>query len=507
MRQLRSHSLRPARRNRGMFFFLLAVSISYWYCLPVMSQSLITYSEFRAYDVLLVILGVILLFNYRKLRTFFNQDKPGQAMLYFCLWATASFPLTIIWVIRAHRPDWILVTCIFLFHLWGFFLFYAAVRIYIKTRAECQIILDVFLVIGGIESLIICLQGLHIIPRFWSSLYDAYGDVATATLGPNRAMPGHALVLVFMVAVAYWRNQPVVGIKRVAIAAIVALLAVIASAITGSRTTALVLIVFLICSLFWRGINLRVVGFSVLLVVGFALFVPGSLKVRLTETYEYRVSSRLKKVQGRGTLDEFQAIDAGRYRDWVGTLQTLPRVPWVVPFGAGFNSFRFVISPYGLVEDTSAHNIYLTLICEVGLLGLFLYLLWFWRIWRETSALTAFCVQNKKKRRMFLPLEVKPLLIGMAVSLSAGEILLTYRPAFSFMGMFLMVCGVFNHRAFVTGVAREGQLVSQRAASRRLKDRRTAYTSRRLIRQQAIFGQQSRGRLTDAPCQPLNTNP
>src|SRR4030095_10186607 len=84
------------RFSLGMSVLLLAVSVSYWYCLPVMTQSLFSYNELRGYDFLLGILILVLLGRYRKeLSLFFKQDLPGRWLLRFSLWATATFPVTV----------------------------------------------------------------------------------------------------------------------------------------------------------------------------------------------------------------------------------------------------------------------------------------------------------------------------------------------------------------------------------------------------------------------------
>jgi O-antigen ligase len=104
----------------------------------------------------------------------------------------------------------------------------------------------------------------------------------------------------------------------------------------------------------------------------------------------------------------------------------------------------------------SAHNVYLTLIVEVGVVGLILYLLWLKSIWNESSS------QPSKSRGWrggggdegFSSVDLKALLIALAVSLWGGEILYPYRPAFAFMGMFLFLCAVMNHQALRKGGAR-----------------------------------------------------
>jgi hypothetical protein len=139
----------------GMFVFVLIISVSYWYCLPVTTQSIIRYSEFRGYDFLLLLLAIVLVFKYwHKLRLFFRHDKPGRWILRFSIWASITFIMTIVHTLMYRPTFYILMTFVMLFHLWGFVLAYAAVRIFVTERRQCFVLLDVFLVAGLIEALI-----------------------------------------------------------------------------------------------------------------------------------------------------------------------------------------------------------------------------------------------------------------------------------------------------------------------------------------------------------------
>jgi O-antigen ligase len=121
--------------------------------------------------------------------------------------------------------------------------------------------------------------------------------------------------------------------------------------------------------------------------------------------------------------------------------------PWLIPFGGGFNNYQQVS------DGPSAHNIYITLVTECGIIGLYLYMMWLIWIWRETSRATTWAKKAKRQARpAFVPSDVKPLLVAMVVSLFAGEIVYPYRPCFSFMGVFLFLVAVLNHRALVSGV-------------------------------------------------------
>ena len=188
--------------------------------------------------------------------------------------------------------------------------------------------------------------------------------------------------------------------------------------------------------------------FLLLLVPAVIMFAPGSLEDRINAIFDKRMSSRLEVETGTDAVSRFQAVDAGRYVIWKRSAERIIQErPWVIPFGGGINSFWINIQ-----VDSTAHNAYLTLIAEVGVLGLFLYLRWLWTSWREANRLS----RNTRGARgrgssRFSPSDMKALILAMAVSLFAGEIVSPVRPAFTFMGMLLFVYGVLTHPALVFG--------------------------------------------------------
>jgi O-antigen ligase len=458
-----------ASLRRPMFLFLILVSLSYWYCLPIATQSLIRYSEFRGYDILLIGLIATLLFKYRaRLGKFFRQEGSGRWIFRFSLWATATFIVTIVSSIVGDRVSWAFVTLIFLFHLWGFVLVFAAIRIFVKTRAQCYLLLDTFLVCALIEAGIISLQGLGFLPRFWSDLYAGYGAMAfSGTLGPNRTMPGHAMVLAIGVAFSYGRNFRTVGWKRGMLALGTAAFALVALGMTASRTAWAACIVFAVFSVIGRRPQPALIAFVMLVAVTVFSIVPETAEQRISEIYQWRVASKLatpgsvENEEAEGAVSTIEKLDPRRVELWTEGVRAIIARPYLIPFGGGFNNYR-----YSVAEGVSAHNLYITLIGEVGLIGLLLYLGWLRGIWRESSSLTRTARKLKKRgAKVFLPVDMQALLIAFMVSLLAGEILYPYRPAFTFLGMFLFVCAVLNHRSLVLGDD-QPEMRSQRHSAR-----------------------------------------
>jgi hypothetical protein len=431
-----------------MYFWLIMLSVSYWYCLPVISTSAFGYNEFRGYDLLLLGGAVVMLFKYwRSLSQFFRQDMPGKWLLRFCLWATVMSPVSLAWNLWTHQLSMTGVVLMDLFHLWGFTLAYAAFRVFVRTRRQCLVLLGIFLSVGVIEAVIICFQSIHVLPVFWSDRYAGYGDKAfSGTLGMNRTLPGHAMVLLLSVAFTCLYNFRVVGMRIVTLAGAASMLGLAGLLVAGSRTAWVVAAAFFGMAFLHRRLALPMIAFTGAVAVLFLALAPDSFKERATEMYDYKISAKLATVNSDNLVEQFQAVDSGRLNIWIGGLKTLLQKPFIIPFGLGF------INCGSVVKAGSAHNVYITLIVELGIVGLGLYLMWLVSLWRQSGRLMSLASSNSQAMpKRFYPVGMGPLLLALCLSLTGGEILYVYRPCFAFLGMFLFVWAVSTHPALVFG--------------------------------------------------------
>jgi len=431
-----------------MFYLLAVLSASYWYCLPLIRQRLVGYSEFRLYDVLLALLILILITRYRAvLKRFFQQDAPGKWLLKFCIWASITYFVTVIWSLSHRNTTWVMVSAIYLFHLWGFVMAYAGFRIFVRSQRQCLRLLDLFLLLGAIQALIICLQSVGVVPRLWGELYDVYGTKTfSGTLGPNRVMPGMCMVLLLAVAAGYWRNLRAVGAGRLGLALVSAGIGLLALGVTGSRTAWVVFATFCLLSfVIARRRQGGILALGVVVMVLLAVAGPDSIKQRFQDMYRWKLTDKLAQTEDTSLTTQIRAVDAGRVDIWKRGASGLLSNPWLIPFGAGFNN------RYALNQGDSPHNMYLTLVTELGLLGLYLYLGWLHALWVESRSRIAFGAQAVRlSKKVFLPVDMKALLGAVAFGLVAGELLYIYRPTFSLLGMFLFVCAVLNHPAMMS---------------------------------------------------------
>lgn len=433
-----------------MYCWLLLVSISYWYCLPVISTSAFGYNEFRAYDLLLGAGSIVLVSKYwSRVRQFFRADEPGKWLVRFCLWATVMTPVSVLWNFFHHTYKMIGVVIMDLYHLWGFALAYAAFRLFVTTRRQCLQLLGLFLVVGLVQAVIICCQSLGLIPIFWSDRYSGYGtQVFSSTLGMNRTLPGHTMLLVVAVAFTCAYNWRIVGKRFLTLALTSGVFALAGVLVSGSRTAWVVALAFFGASFTHRKLAAPMVIFAAVLALVFVSAAPDAVKDRAAEMYEYRVGSKLERTESDDLADNFRAVDSGRLNIWIESLEILVRRPWILPFGSGF------INCGSTVPAGSAHNMYITVLIELGVVGFYCYFMWFASLWRQSSGLNGSYGTGARAGRFFHPQGMRPLLIGLMVSLLGGEILYVYRPCFAFLGMFLFVWAITNHPVLVSGISK-----------------------------------------------------
>ena len=146
----------------------------------------------------------------------------------------------------------------------------------------------------------------------------------------------------------------------------------------------------------------------------------------VTDVFEGRVVNKISDptLISDGDVEQlYEDLGAGRKNLSLMYIDYLLENLYVVPFGSGFNNFILV--------GNSAHNIYLTLINEVGLLGLYFYVRWL---------LSYFGL--KFRRFHYLGITLKGLVLAMMVTLLFGEHLYIYRPIFAILGLFLFATAV-----------------------------------------------------------------
>lgn len=154
----------------------------------------------------------------------------------------------------------------------------------------------------------------------------------------------------------------------------------------------------------------------------------------ITNVFDGRVINKISDptILKDGDVDVsqlYEDLGSGRKTLSLVYIEYLFSNPYVIPFGLGFNNRLTLFS--------SAHNTYLSLINEVGLVGVFLYFRW----------LLSYFRLNMSKTK-FLRLSLNGLILSMLVTLFFGEHLYVYRPLFGLVGFFLFITVILTTPRF-----------------------------------------------------------
>lgn len=398
--------------------------LSYFYNLPALKYNLTGGNELRIHDIV----GFVILFIiYNNLKLFAIYIKSKTYFKYlktFVLWAGFSLILNAAFSIYKGRPLWFIQTCLYYYHLLAFFYTAVLMSMYLRKRSNYKYAASLILVLAIAESILVFSQHAGLVPFLWNDIYlESYGGFLSGALGPNKINLGMNMFFSFIFATALLLQGRLKINKILVITALLTSLATIG--VSGSRTTYLALIVF-VCYLFISNTK-KFFGLSILISAGIiiAFFMNLDLIENITTTIENRV---VNKVSNPGVFtgesldvgDLYEDLGAGRKQLSVRYFYYLIQNPLIMPFGIGLNN--------RLLIQFSAHNIYLSLINELGLVGLFLYFKW----------LTNYLFLKFGKANSLRSV-LQGLVLAMMVTLFFGEHLYIYRSLFTILGYFLLI--------------------------------------------------------------------
>lgn len=401
--------------------------ISYFYNLSIFNYAATGNNELRLYDITGILLIYAVISNRYLLITVIFNFPFFKNLFYFLIWTTITLSFTFIYSLAIGNTVWGIQSTLYLFHFWSFFITAVFVFILIQDLKFLKNIVVVTLIAAIITFLIVIFQNFQVIPYLWSEEYKtSYNNFLSGTLGPNKIVLGMTCLFVFIFAIGLLNE------KRVKINAILLVTTISISLITlilsGSRTTYVGLITFTVYYFFRDFSKFTISIFMLSIVFLIISFLNSEIFIKLTDVYEYRVENKIKN---KNALKEarvdllYDDLGSGRKELSKMYFLFLRDHAYIIPFGSGFNN-RLVIG------ESSAHNIYLSLINETGLVGLFLYLRWF------ISLL-------KLKLYHFKQFEVAfhGLIIAMLVTLFFGEHIYVYRTSFGLTGLFLFITVIF----------------------------------------------------------------
>jgi O-antigen ligase len=440
------------------FFWVVALSLSYFYCLPLLRTGVIlgvTASEVRLYDV--IFLFVVFTIIIPRSGIFFyywrNLSKAHQFLFYWVV--IGFFGLLLLGIFRG---DKFLIGVIRYIRFFSFTSIFVFMYIAITNRRQLQFLFDAVLIAIILISILGTLQGMHILSNFWPDYYSAYwqsgeGYLSTATLAPNHTH--YSLVMAIGIVMVFATLKVNFKFSFKYLFFIGGLIPMSYSMIVSQgRSGWLVLGIYIVYSmLFSKGkmVTLLLLFGSVFII--FSYFNtetnndPNQLSVQ--EILLYR-SINSHKDLGRTSLDFFdedeeknylERVDDNRwviYQKAVGALMDHPEY-WL--FGAGFQNASRAIGGVAV----AAHNAYINIFAEHGIIGLTIYLIFLFQLVR--LAISSMRKANSKESYTF-SIEFVGLLFGILVVNFFGEIIYPGRALFTFLGTFFVVCGLFLHPAW-----------------------------------------------------------
>ncbi|RFN60060.1 O-antigen ligase family protein [Marixanthomonas ophiurae] len=397
---------------------------SYFYNLPVLYYSIKGENELRLYDFL----GVVLFLRYFQYFKYVNLGINKVVFLKrfrdFAVYCSISIILTLIFMLFKNNFVKFVQSFLYLYHMWVFFLGAVFLYFYLSNTKRYTNIFTFITVLVLAESIVVIGQNVGVIPFLWSDdYYIGYHGFLSGTVGPNKIVIGMTMLisLILLLGILYEKKLKVP--KYLIYAAITG--AVITILLSGSRTTYLGVGVFLVYFMVKRTarfMQFAVMGSFFLVAI---LFYNPTILDRISDTLNGRIIDRIDSPDDIKSADDFtglyENLGAGRMELHENYVHFLLNNPILWPVGQGFNNRSGI--------GYSAHNMYLTLIAELGIFGLVLYFRW----------LFSYLVIVKRKLPN-LQMAVNGIVFAMMVTLYFGEHLYVYRPLFGILGFFMIAC-------------------------------------------------------------------
>ena len=409
-------------RNNSHFILVILMIISYFYNLPVAGYSLKGDNELRLYDFLGIIVLFLFFANWKFYYIIIHKVISLKWLYRFLIWCSLTIIVTFIFSIFKDKISSFLQSVLYLFHFWVFFATSVMAYVISYKKSKLKVFIYTILISSIISSLIIALQNFGIIPFLWNdNYYKSYHGFLSGTLGPNKIVTGMVSLMCIVFAVGIYFN------KKVSISKIVVLLVVLINLyvllLSGSRTSYLGLLVFIAFFSFYRTKGFVFFGIITFFLFGFLITTNQDLYDKVDEVINQRVFEKIEneeELKNANVGELYEDLGSGRSTLSLKYVEYLLANPEVIPFGVGFNN--------RMTRGFSAHNMYLNVIKELGLVGFFLYFGWLF---------SYFFIPFKKYKGEALAL--KGMVASMLVNLFFGEHLYIYRPLFAILGLFLVI--------------------------------------------------------------------
>lgn len=409
-------------RNNGHFILVVLMIFSYFYNLPVAGYSLKGDNELRLYDFLGIIVLFVFFSNWKFYYVIIHKVTSFKWLYRFLIWCSLTIIVTFIFSVFKDRINSFLQSVLYLFHFWTFFATSIMAYVISFNKTKLKIFIYSIFIFSILCSLIIAFQNFGIIPFLWNDNYfKSYHGFLSGTLGPNKIVSGMVSLMSVIFAIGIFFN------KKVKISKIIVIIAVLinlyALLLSGSRTSYLGLGVFIAFFSFYRTTGFIFFGIIIFFLFGFLVTTNQDLYKKVDDVINQRVFNKIENeedLQNAKVTELYEDLGSGRSTLSLKYVDYLLSNPEVIPFGVGFNN--------RMTRGFSAHNMYLNVIKELGLVGFYLYFGWL---------ISYFFISFKKYKGESLAL--KGMVASMLVTLFFGEHLYIYRPLFAILGLFLVI--------------------------------------------------------------------
>jgi len=415
------------RKNKFLKILLYLTLFGYFYNLGIVEFNITGDNPIRIYDFTGFFL-ILYFFRHFKYFRFFSISVPYIKWLYyFILWSFFMMFFTLIYylIIKGNIIH-VIQTLIYFFHMLVYFIVYILFLHILSNPIEYKRFLYFFFFLVIAEGILIILQYFGIVDFLWGQRrWLMYRGYLSGTLGPNRIVVGMTMFMSFVVSFTLM-SKNIVKINRFILASAMALSAVLVIS-SGSRTSYIAFLVYLIyILLFAPGKTFKnLIWLSVLLML--MSWYYRDIINKALETFEQRVTNKVsyETVEEKDIIQLYDELGSGRLDLTLHYIDILIKNPYAIPFGTGFNN--------RMLHRTSAHNMYLNVIKELGLVGFFLYFAWLY---------SYLFVRKKRKELNIYKTSLHGLTLAMAVTLFFGEHLYIFRPLYALWGLFLFVTAV-----------------------------------------------------------------
>jgi O-antigen ligase len=423
------------RLNTGLLLIWIG---SFTYSIDVIS-------ELKLYDLAFF---VCLVYFRREFATALTSGDPILRSLRFLIAVFIWGTLVSMLAIEDHVGErWMEILALRLTRLVNYVSVFAVIRCMYLTRGALLTLYVGIVVFALIQAVLIVLQFLGIVPILWPAYEMYYSHVLTGTLSLNHANS----VLFFSVGIAasmgllLWRysmHWPIL---------ILGIVGMVGAMLIGEARTSYMAFAVLIVSFLRNPRTLVVVGLACLIAPLLAQVTGFDVSETMRKVWNEKVVRRVEEGDLR-LVNEVSDLDKNRPEIWRRGVAGLWENPHVLLVGHGFQNYKTLRKR----NAAAAHNLFLHVIVELGIVGWIAYGLFFYYLHRELRSMG----RGAPGRRRLLSTPGRTLITLILVLGLVQQTFYPYRALSGFMGYCLAFFAILSHAGWVDPIPRRSSTES-----------------------------------------------